>query len=316
MTDQPTPKDEDTTFFRPWMLWDRCFELAPEASKRFALGLWKHQTTNHNKGAPDPMDFPRHGGFYIRTWAVAHACTKDETFLKAIETLLDQLEKKRQRQTRVNEPHPSGESPWPASALSLAIDCDGAAHRVPEPLASRLRQFASREDAAFLSLPHDLKGRGGFVGPVEGLGKLTPLWDASYSGKTTAQVGLMCVSRYDNTGKVGYRDLILAAADPYSNSQPGDDEDAWPMTFGHAISLQVAAWRHSARPAYLERARQFADIALEKFWGTNALPKASFKTDHYETITGADTLALALLELHLNILHITAVRCPPNTIDR
>ena len=37
---------------------------------------------------------------------------------------------------------------------------------------------------------------------------------------------------------------------------------------------------------------------------------------HYETITGADTLALALVELHLSILHITAVRCPPNTIDR
>ncbi|MGI8604727.1 MAG: hypothetical protein ACR2OZ_17290 [Verrucomicrobiales bacterium] len=52
------------------------------------------------------------------------------------------------------------------------------------------------------------------------------------------------------------------------------------------------------------------------FWGINALPKASLKSDHYETITGADTLALALVELHLNILAITAVRCPPNTIDR
>ena len=31
---------------------------------------------------------------------------------------------------------------------------------------------------------------------------------------------------------------------------------------------------------------------------------------------GADTLALALLELNLSVLHIAAVRCPPNTIDR
>jgi hypothetical protein len=67
---------------------------------------------------------------------------------------------------------------------------------------------------------------------------------------------------------------------------------------------------------YLECARKFGDLAVEKFWGTNALPRASLKTDHYETITGADTLALALVELHLNVLHITAVRCPPNTIDR
>ena len=47
-----------------------------------------------------------------------------------------------------------------------------------------------------------------------------------------------------------------------------------------------------------------------------SLPRASLKTGHYETITGADTLALALVELHLHILHITAVRCPSNTIDR
>jgi hypothetical protein len=192
---------------------------------------------------------------------------------------------------------------------------------VPDPLASRLREFASREDALFLSLPHDLKKSGGFIAALNNAsgkpsGKTTSLWNAREGRNTTAQVGMLCVSRYDNTGKVSYRDLILAAADAYLNSQPSNDEDAWPMTFGHAVSLQVAAWRHSAKPAYLESARTIADIAIEKFWGTNALPKASFKTDHYETITGADTLALALVELHLHILHITAVRCPPNTIDR
>ena len=126
----------------------------------------------------------------------------------------------------------------------------------------------------------------------------------------------MCVSRYDNTGRTGHHDLLRAAADSYLNSLPSEGEDVWPGTVGHVISLQVAAWRHSAKPAYFERARTFADLAIERFWGTNALPRASFKTDHYETITGADTLALALAELHLQILHITAVRCPPNTIDR
>jgi len=40
------------------------------------------------------------------------------------------------------------------------------------------------------------------------------------------------------------------------------------------------------------------------------------KTDHYESITGADTLAMSLAELHLASQHITAVRAPDNTIDR
>jgi len=64
----------------------------------------------------------------------------------------------------------------------------------------------------------------------------------------------------------------------------------------------------------LASARKLGEIAAKTFWGTNALPRASVKTAHSQT-TGADTLALALLELHLNVLHITAVRCPPNTID-
>src|SRR6185436_20125725 len=136
------------------------------------------------------------------------------------------------------------------------------------------------------------------------------------NGSTTAQMGMLCLSRYDNTGHVGYRKLVVDAADAYLKALPAENDDVWPGTFGQAISLEVGAWRHTAEPKYLDRAPQLADIAVEKFWGTNALPRASFKTDHYESITGADTLALALVELHLNILHITAVRCPPNTIDR
>ena len=34
------------------------------------------------------MDFPRHAGFFIRTWADAYAHTKNETFLEAIATVL------------------------------------------------------------------------------------------------------------------------------------------------------------------------------------------------------------------------------------
>jgi hypothetical protein len=320
-------------FFRPWLLWDRCFEIAPEASKRFALGLWEHQIADRKTGAFDRhagfakhapragMDFPRHAGFYIRTWAVAYGQTKDAQFLAAMETLLQRFEGKRHPKTGLIEGHSGLTNVWPASALSLAIDCDGAAHIVPEPLASRLRAFAAREDEIFCSLPHDLKNTSGFITSAElatgrRSGRQTPLWNARYGDNTTAQVGMMCVSRYDNTGRTGHRNLLLAAADAYLNSLPADGDDIWPGTFGHAISLHVAAWRHSAKPVYMERARKFADFAVERFWRTNALPRASFKSDHYETITGADTLALALAELHLHVLHITAVRGPPNTIDR
>jgi hypothetical protein len=185
--------------------------------------------------------------------------------------------------------------------------------RVPEPFASRLRAIAAREDAGFCALPHALKAKGGFVTSAD---SVTPLWITGPETMTTAQVAMMCVSRYENTGDIRLRELVHAAADAYLQSMPGSDDDAWPATFGHAITLELAAWRSTAKQAYFDRALEFGNIALEKFFGKDALPRASLKSDHYESRTGADTLALALLELHLHVLHITAARCPPNTIDR
>jgi hypothetical protein len=315
------------------MLWDKCFELAPQESKRFALGLWNNQITDHNTGAFDRhagfaqassqegMDFARHAGFYIRTWAESYDYTKDEVFLKAIDVLLSRYERKRHPKTGLIELKSGSPNAGPILSLSLAIDCDSAARKVPQPLRSRLAAFAAREDEIFCSLPHHLEDKNGFLTSLDlATGKpqdsYTSLWDAKYGGFTTAAVAMMCVSRYENTGKVKYRDFIVSSADIYKNSLPGDQVDAWPMTFGHAVSLELAAFRITARDVYYKRAFELGKIAVERFFGDCPLPRASLKTDHYESITGADTLALALAELHLNILHITAVRSPTNTIDR
>lgn len=320
-------------FARPWLLWAKCFELAPEQSRRFALGLWNSQVADHETGAFDRhanflksspragMDFPRHAGFYIRTWAEAYACTKDQTFLEAIDVLLRRYERKRHPKTGLIEAKSGSSEAYAALSLSLAIDCDGAARKVPEPLRSRLTWFAACEDRVFCSLPHDLKNERGFAAGLDlttgrPKGSYTSLWDAKYGAFTTAALGMMCVSRYENTGRIGYRDLLTGAADAYLDSLPGEDTDAWPMTFGHAISLELAAFRATACERYHQRASELGTIAIEKFFGDCPLPRASLKTDHYESITGADTLALALAELHLSTRHITAVRAPANTIDR
>ena len=100
------------------------------------------------------------------------------------------------------------------------------------------------------------------------------------------------------------------------DSLPGDGTDAWPGTFGHAITLELAAFRVTAREKYYRRAFRLGEIAVERFFGQSPLPRASLETDHYESTTGADTLVLALTELHLTARHITAVRAPANTIDR
>jgi hypothetical protein len=127
---------------------------------------------------------------------------------------------------------------------------------------------------------------------------------------------MMCVSRYENGATVSYSKMISDAGDIYLESLPAEDVDVWPMTFGHAIALELAAFRATARGEFHLRAFALGEMAVEKFWGDSPLPRASLKTDHYESTTGAHTLALALIELDLSTLHISALRAPVNTIDR
>jgi hypothetical protein len=256
-------KSDPAKHFRTWMLWNRCFEIAPEQSTQLALHLVE----------PGLHNVP----FCLRAWSTAYARTTNQIFLNAVDKLVSSF--------------------GPSLGLSLAIDCDGSAQLLPEPLASRLRAIASREDDAFCKI-------GGEI--------LNQPWDRT----SAAQPGMMCVSRYENTGRPEYRDSIHRTANAYLKSSPPENQELWPVTLGQAISLQLAAWRSSARPEHLEKAREFADFAIAKFFGDSALPRSTLKTDRYEAFTGADTLALAMTELHLHVLYITAVRWPPNTIDR
>jgi hypothetical protein len=302
-------------FARPWALWDRSFAIAPEGCRRFALGLWEHQIADHRTGgfdrhAPyhehgpvDGKDFARHAGFYIGTWCRAWKHTRDEVFLRAIETLLARFERKRKQ--------PDGSM----AATIGPLDCEEAAGIVPDPLASRLRAFAAREDE--LLLPDLRKQVEAHAAPAAGApgGALPPKWSSGYSASTLASTAMFCVARHAQTRSEAYADLIVAIAGAYIGSRPDEDVDAWPMSFAHAISAQVAAHRLTSRASYLGEARRLANMAVRLFWEEGPLPRASLHTGHYETITGADSLALALLEVHA-AAHGLAVEIPSNTIDR
>ena len=295
-------------FARPWVLWERCFALVPEASRKFALGLWEHQIADHTTGGfdrhasyfehgpADGKDFPRHAGFYIGTWCYAWKHTKDEVFLRAIETLLARFERKRMQKD------------GSIVATIGPLECELAATMVPEALASRLRAFAVKEDELILG---DLRKQ------VDGEtnASLLPKWQAGYAASTLANQAMFCLARFEQTGEPAYRDLLIDIADQYMGARPEEDVDAWPMGFAHAISAQVAAYRFTKKPAYLEQALTFAQMAVDVFWQDNALPRASMHTGHYETITGSDSLALALLDVHV-AMHGLPHRVASNTIDR
>ncbi len=324
---------------RPWMLWDRSFELARDGCARFATALWEHQIADHETGAfdrhasphehkpADDYDLPRHAGMYISTWAKAYRHTRDEKYLHFIDVLLRRFEAKRDPETGLISAWKDSAVAWPLSTMSMALECHASAADAPPPLAARLRAFAAAEDKAFLALNHDPLGSGYVVSAVRQTGRpsgqigsdkvqaRTVLWGGAGGEATTAMVGLLCVARNAQVPADGYRNLILAGAKAYLNRRPEPGHDTWPLAVAQAITLELAEYRLSRDRRYLDWARRLAADAVRTYWQDNPLPKASVRTDHYETLTGGDSLALSLLEV-ATVDTPAAVHVPSNTIDR
>ena len=300
-------------FARAWVLWEKSFALAPSACERFARGLWEHQIHDHKTGTfsrhavftehrtfPE-SEFPRHGGFYIATWAEAYKRTKDPVFAKAIDTLIEHFERHRSPRSGIVPATSTGDIAWPFSNLALAIELGEGAEKVGGSLAAKMKACASRSDDVLVKLDHDLASGGkGFLNTV-GYHTLEPTSDGGYSGRLNGREAWIAVNymiRYRQTELEGYRKLVLDAALPYLTSEFILDLAVQPEAFGATLWLLLDAHELDAAAGYLARADHFARQAVELIFGDGCpLPKANTKYAHYEAVTGGDTLAMALLRL-------------------
>jgi len=171
-------------FYRPWIFWDKSFEVAPEACLRYARAIWRHQI-NHEGGlsfsrhamvmkGDDPSrrgyEFPRHGGFYISTLAAAYAHTQGKEFLGAVEQLVAFYESRRHPKTgaiphgttdvELDREGNASEIFYSPSPLTLGIELHDSADKMPADLGKRMLDLAAGTDKVFLELPHD-PGPGG-----------------------------------------------------------------------------------------------------------------------------------------------------------
>jgi hypothetical protein len=302
-------------FARPWVLWERSFELAPKACERFAAGLWDHQIADHDTGnfsrhANYEMhqtfinsEYPRHGGFYIATWAEAYRRTKDPLFAKAIETLVGYFDGRRNPRSGAlpaeSAPRSKGRVMWATSNLSLAIDLWESADKMPGELAKKMRQCASRTDEVFLKLGHKLRPGGkGFLITTH-TDTLQPVERGAYTGPWGhAGTANLCLLRYRQVKLDGYKWLALATAALYLDSEPEVKVALHPGTLGQIIYLMLGVHELTGYKWYLNRADDYAQRAIELFITDDLpLPKSTSKHTHYEAVTGSDTLMMALLKL-------------------
>ncbi len=318
------PAGRDThEFYRPWVLWNRAFDLAPEAAQRFAMGVWRHQISDHEKGLYSRhasyakhkpgrgTEYPRHGGFYIATWAAAYERSKAPKLLEAIETLVGSYEARRNKQSGAIPAYTGlPEQLWPASNLSLAVDLWDCAEVVPAELADKMRACGSRTDEVYLKMAHDLSpGACGFItfgltstlepgDPRKGKRRhFTDTWATGYGEATDAQLALLCLMRYRQVKLQKYEELALAAGERYLKSEPNTSIALYPGSMGDAVALMLALHRLTGDAKYLDRAEHFGKRAVEIFFDGSPLPRASSEHDHYEAITRADLLAMELLDL-------------------
>jgi len=316
-------RGDNHEFFGSWVLWDRCFKLAPKACENFARGLWEHQIHDHETGdfsrhaswkehRTGPHNgYPRHGGFYIATWGNAYEHTKDPLFLKAIETLVDHYNNNSSPYTGAI---PCSTNPgritimWPESNLSLAVDLWETARKVPDRLAEKMRKRALKTDVIYLRLEHDFSPDGkGFVAGAnvhtlerltEGPWTDTDIWATAYGKSTDAQVAMLCYLRYKQVGNEGFHRLVVDSAARYLDTSPNMDITLFPGSLGNAIFLMLASHELSGDKRYLDRADYFARQALEVFFDEGCpLPKASSEDNQYETITGSDDLMASMVKL-------------------
>jgi hypothetical protein len=216
--------------------------------------------------------------------------------------------------------------------LSFAVDGWEAAGKLPDPLATELRDFIRTVDDAVLKLEYDLTPDGkGFpkiadcrTGEVtnRGMASARPgysqafidqryspyggLWASVYGAGsyTDARHALLCAYRCRQTQRQGYRKLVLATADRYLGSIPSAPGGVLtPKTIAPVMALMHAAWGLSKDRRYLDGSRKLADLSRQVFFSPGIpLPHVSERRDshpYYASISYGDSLMLMFFELGL-----------------
>jgi len=309
--------------------WDRVWELAPDASEKFALGLWDHQIYAHT--GEDAGEFSRHANYYrhkpskgrafpghaanyIEVWTKAYKETGKEIFLTAIETVLKYYEKNTSPASGAilyasdfPEQYSLGHSMGLAKALYNVKD------QLPQELGTRMKKLADSTDTLYLSFDHDpSKGGKGFLKSAhlhtlvpgeyrsehKGANPYTKMWSAGYGASGNSNQANSCYSRYRQTGIEGYKKLFMKTVEAYYVEDPPKTKVLYPGNYSSLFNMMKHAYELTGEERFLTKAKMYMDLSMETFLDDQSpLPKASNHSDHYEAITGGPGLMHNLLRL-------------------
>jgi len=254
-------------FYGPWLHWDTTWRVAPEASRRFADGLWNHQIYDHescafsrharySKHGPDQgYEFARQMGFYLDTWSAAYALGQDELALEAVRRLTRAAAGWRSPASGLLPFE--GKSPQVAFVLhNLSFIVDGwrAAQRLPEPERKALESLIDGLDSAVLALKQDLSAGG------EGFPKIVDSTNGAVSNAAMSEARPMYTQEQINQRYWPWGGLWASAygAGSYTDAR-------------HAL-LCFLRWRQCQKTEYKDLVIQCATRYLESEPDVSQLP--------------------------------------------
>lgn len=306
-----------------WSLWEKVFELTPEAAIEYAYAYWMyhvydkdsvlhaHQTRYDTFDPDSGYIFPRMAGHMSYIWALAYRHSSNDTVKNDMCTFIDKTitthNAKRSEKTKaLFFYHPKeGIVFKPNGNMEGAYEVHRAMQIVlPDTILQKLEKYNKFSDQSICEVLQ--KPGKGVVSLADTLSNVisvdsTNLWCNSYGkASSLARRGVNLMRRYSQNNHQVYKNKALEIADQYIGQNPAcSDYLLRPQALSAAIELQLDAHRITHDSKYLEQAFKFGNFAKNLFFDEKSpLPKVfSEKFNHYEAITGGADLMLSFYKL-------------------
>jgi hypothetical protein len=303
--------------------WERAWEMSPEAVTGHASGLINHvvnlDTFEFNRHAnileplPEPrpeglgfLDFPRHGGFFMQTWAFAWSKTGDAKYLDWIERMLDH-----QEDTLLTEagllPSTSERAGRPVSAsLSSTFSCAlSMLESVPllgdTDTARRMERTANGYIEA--------------VAQQSRIANSTPSFTSHYGAGALAGSAMQYVHAHRITGDERFAPMARAVAEKYAEIEELPRVRNTPaQVFGSIINLMLDMHEIDGDARWTDAAERYARTAIERLY-YDGLFRGATELWYYESELWVSNLVYALVRLH-TVTESTPHRVPPIAFQR
>ena len=133
---------------------------------------------------------------------------------------------------------------------------------------------------------------------------LTGLWPAGYTTQSHSTFVMRAAERFDQVEKAGYRTWILNTANTYVGTRPDVGNSLHPTAVASTILLMNKAYRLTQDQKYLDYTTQLCEQSILWFFRPGSdLPMATGSGNNfYESISGGDTLMMALLDTYCEIV--------------